>query len=272
MQEDLALLKSISSDIYTITGINPVFYDEDMRLVYGRPDTMSDFCAYVRKDATLAARCLACDKEGLCQCRAVKDLYIYHCHMGLIEVIAPIIENNTVIGYIQFGQLSDEEDKHTAIDCVKRNARIADKETALLMARALPVTDHETIRAEARVIAMCASYARLHSVLKARTRELGPRLEAYIREHLADELTVPILCRHFGISRATLYQTAKARFGIGISDYVREARVDEAIALLKAGSLSAAQVAEAVGIYDANYLTKLLKARTGKTAKQIRKG
>ena len=270
--QDLELIKSISDDIYTITGINPVFYDEDMRLVYGRPDAMSDFCTYVRRDPTLTARCFACDREGLCQCRAVKDLYLYHCHMGLIEVIAPIIENGTVIGYIQFGQLSDEEDKHTAADCVRRSTLLPDKEAALTMLRALPVTDREVIRAEARVITMCASYARLHSLLKARTRELGPRLESYIRDHLADELTVPVLCRVFGISRATLYQIAKARFGLGISDYIREARVDEAITLLKSRSLTAAQVAEAVGVYDANYLTKLLKERTGKTARQIKKG
>ncbi len=265
-------LKNICDDIYAITKIKAVFYDADMNLLYGRQDTISDFCAHIRRDPTLYNRCISCDRDGFKHCRESGDIYIYHCHMGLTEVIAPIAENGNVIGYIQFGQLSDESDKHTSTVLVKRCEKLKDKEKALKMLCALPVTDQTTIRASARLIAMCASYVRLHNIIRSQKNDIAKKIDRYISLNLGSgTLGMTEICKVFGISRGTLYNYSKEHFGMGISDYIRKKRIDKAIELLETGKKTVARVAEEVGIYDANYLTKLIKKHTGMTAKEYKK-
>ena len=40
-----------------------------------------------------------------------KDLIFYHCHAGLVECVAPIKSGRRVIGYVMFGQITDQKDK-----------------------------------------------------------------------------------------------------------------------------------------------------------------
>ncbi len=265
-------LKSICDDIYAITKIKTVFYDADMNLLYGRHDTMSDFCMHVRENDVLHNRCISCDREGFRHCRESGDIYIYHCHMGLIEVIAPITESGNVIGYIQFGQLSDEADKRTCAAIVKKSDLLNDKDKALKMLHALPITDQTTIRASARLISMCASYVRLHNIIRSQKKGITDRIDEYISSHLASAtLGMAEICSVFGISRATLYNYSKESFGMGISDHIRQKRIDKAIEMLKRDKKTVARIAEEVGVYDANYLTKLIKKRTGMTASRYKK-
>ncbi|MCD8022615.1 MAG: PocR ligand-binding domain-containing protein, partial [Lachnospiraceae bacterium] len=52
-------------------------------------------------------KCQESDTYSFRQCNANQHLIIYHCHAGLIEATAPLIDNHIVIRYLMFGQISD---------------------------------------------------------------------------------------------------------------------------------------------------------------------
>ena len=261
-------LKSLCEDIYDITGIKPVIYDAGMGIVYSHPLSMGQFCRQVRQDPERHKKCLACDRAGFDQCRRTGELCIYRCHMGLTEAAAPIIDRGTVIGYLLFGQLLEEGAEQEIRDKLTRG-NFENKAQLLALLEEMEPTQQRIIRASARLMAMCASYIRLQHVLKRQHKDLALSIADHINQNYSQELSIPQLCRQFGISRGTLYTISKNAFGVGITDYIRSCRINAAMELLQSTDLPVCRVAEAVGINDANYLTKLIKKQTGLTPKQL---
>lgn len=258
------LLKNICEDIYAITGIKPVIYDAEMQVIYAHPLSMGEFCKEVRKKPGRSQKCLACDRAAFETCRKTGELCIYQCHMGLTEAAAPIIDHGAVIGYLLFGQLFSENNRPEIENKIKNEPRLQQ-----LLATMEPTEEH-IIRASARLMAMCTSYIRLQNILKVQQESLALSLADYIEAHLREDLSVAFLCRRFSVSRGTLYNLSKQSFGMGISDYIRTRRLDAAVELLRQSNLPIFKIAEAVGLPDANYFTKLIRQHTGRTPRQIR--
>lgn len=92
-------------DFYTITHFRIALFDEDFTELLAYPSRLSDFCKMVRSDNSLYKTCLFCDYNGFCRCRNHREPIIYECHMGLTEIILPIISSNITIGYLMCGQI-----------------------------------------------------------------------------------------------------------------------------------------------------------------------
>ncbi len=268
--KDHELLKTVCGDIYTITGIKPVIYNANMQLIYAHPLAMGTFCRVLRNSPSMAERCLSCDRAGLAQCRQTGEIHIYRCHMGLTEAVAPIMDRGTIIGYFLFGQLLEEACRSQVAERI-RSSGLENTSQLLDLIAATESTQKDVIRACARLMCMCASYVRLQHIVNRQHKELAVSIAEYINSNLADEITIAQLCKQFGISRGTLYTISKNSFGVGITEYLRECRIDAAVRLLRQTDMSVCHIAEAVGINDANYLTKLIKKRTGITPKGLRK-
>ena len=265
-------LKSICDDIYTITGIKATIYDADMRFLYGHPyDTMSRFCQCVRRNPTLTAECIDCDRAGFAKCRETGEIVIYRCHMGLTEAVAPIMDNNAVIGYLLFGQILSEDALPQIKEKLKRGD-FGEREELMEALDSLEPTEDRIIKASARLMAMCASYITLKDILKIRQESIAAHIDAFVGSNLKDpELSISSLCREFGISRGSLYTISKNEFGMGITEYIRKVRIREALNLLRRTDLPIFRIAEEVGIPDPNYLARLIKQTTGDTPKKLQK-
>lgn len=264
------LLQTVCSDIYTLTGIKPVVYDADMQILYAHPLSMGPFCQKIRSDPAVARRCRACDRAGLERCRNTGEICIYHCHMGFTEAAAPILERGIVVGYLLFGQLLEEGNRCRVIEQL-RSGMYKDPEILSGLLEAVPTTETATILACARLISMCASYIHLQRAVMQSDADMARTLDSYIRQNCARDLSIAHLCRRFGISRGTLYNISKRAFGTGITEYIGSCRVDAAIELLQQTDLTVSRIAELSGIHDANYLTKLIKKRTGLTPTRLRR-
>lgn len=266
---DTKLLQTVCNDIYTLTGIKPVVYNADMQILYAHPQAMGPFCRRIRCDSTVARRCIACDRAGLERCRTTGEVCIYHCHMGFTEAAAPILDRGVVVGYLLFGQLLEAENRSLVLERIRQEALEGHAVLRTLL-EAMPATRTDTILASARLISMCASYIHLQRAVVRSNENLAYTIDSYIRQNCAGNLTIVQLCKRFGISRGTLYNVSKSAFGHGITEHIRQRRLDIAIELLLQTDLPVFRIAEQCGINDANYLTKLIKARTGLTPVRLR--
>ena len=268
--KNIEIIRSICDDIYNITKIKTVFYDVNMNCIFGHPDSMCEFCHTLRNDKDNYEKCIKCDRMGFEKCRKTGESVIYKCHMGLTESATPITDDNVIVGYILFGQLLSEDSR----DEVRKhilNGNFKDKEKLLSQLESIPSTEKKVIDASARLISMCASYVRLKSILSREQNDLSLAVGKYISENLASpELSIRSICGAFSISRGTLYNISKRAYGMGISEYIRKIRIKKAVELIREGEAPIYMISEAVGIYDPNYLTKLIKEETGLTPKKLR--
>ncbi|MBO5106598.1 MAG: PocR ligand-binding domain-containing protein [Clostridia bacterium] len=266
------ILAEITKNFAVISNVTVSIFDANRNCVVSGSDNIP-FCEAVRKRPELHKKCHECDKIGFKGCSATKKPYLYHCHMGLVEITAPIMFGDTLIGYIIIGQFADQPDKS---EIKKAVADTANKygfnaDNLLTYVDEIPCPGDAYINALSQLVEMCAGYIWLKNVLKLSESDLAMEIRLYIVGHLCEDLSVDALCNKYGLSQTALYQLFKKSFGVSVVQIIRLERVNKAKELLSEAKFSIGEVAQQVGIPDANYFTRTFKAITGKTPKEYAK-
>jgi signal transduction histidine kinase/AraC-like DNA-binding protein/response regulator of citrate/malate metabolism/ABC-type sugar transport system substrate-binding protein len=113
----------------------------------------------------------------------------------------------------------------------------------------------------------------------ARNRELGSEAQrlvrkamAYLHEHYADPLSREDLARSVGVSEGYLARCFRRETGVTPMIYLNRYRVNQAKALLEAGSQSITEVALAVGFSDSAYFSNVFRREVGVSPGAYRHG
>lgn len=95
--------------------------------------------------------------------------------------------------------------------------------------------------------------------------------EAYIEKNYHRRITAPVIAKELLISTTTFYNIIKQKTGSTFIEYLTSYRIKKAQELLIKTTLSIADIAEAVGIKDIFYFSKVFKKETGVNATEYRK-
>ena len=266
------ILAEITKNFAVISNVTVSIFDANRNCVVSGSDNIP-FCGALRTRPELQKKCLECDKIGFKGCSATKKPYLYHCHMGLVEITAPIMFGDTLIGYIIIGQFADQPDKSeikkAVVETAKKYGFNADN--LLTYVDDIPCPGDAYINALSQLVEMCAGYIWLKNVLNLSESDLAMEIRLYIAGHLCEDLSVGTLCNKYGLSQTALYQLFKRSFGASVVQIIRNERIEKAKQLLRGEKISISEVAQQVGIPDANYFTRTFKAVTGKTPKEYAK-
>lgn len=270
---NLVKLKELLKDLYTVTGLRITVFDTNYVEVLSYPDPLPDFCKLIRTSPQGAHNCYVCDEQGCLASQKTDGVYIYKCHAGLTEVIAPLVLGKITIGYLCFGHILPDKDLDDAWRIVKEkiSAYNLDEEIMHEKFKESTYLSDEYLKASAQILLAVASYACVNHLMTLKADDMPLQIDSYINENLASQLDSDILCEHFKISRAKLYQISMSNFGMGITEYIRSLRTRKAEDLLRNTTMPINAVAQAVGINDYNYFTKVFKRETGRTPSGFRK-
>ena len=93
----------------------------------------------------------------------------------------------------------------------------------------------------------------------------------YMKEHLAEEITLNILSEQFHLSSVYISQLFKNEIGVNFFSYLTNIRMEEAKKLLITSSCSIAEISEKCGYGDYRGFTKVFKKTEGMTPSQYRR-
>lgn len=98
------------------------------------------------------------------------------------------------------------------------------------------------------------------------------QIDQFITENLSNEdLTLTLLGDYLGLSVSYLSSLFKKLYGIPFSDYVLHQRIEKSKLLLLSTSLKNYEIAEQVGITDANYFSTLFRKHVGDSPNKFKK-
>lgn len=261
-------LSEIINDLNILTGIKCVLYDDKFNPIYHYEKKKCGFCSLIRENAEYSKRCLQSDLEGLQKCTESGNPCTYRCHMGLSEILTPIISGDVTIGFILVGQSICDEN----IERVKKNiAKYPDKDKIPMLYEELDKVKSlsvDELAAMARLVNICTSYIDMKKLIKQREEPTRMLLDEYIRENMRYKISVENLMRAFGMSRSSLYNFSVKHFGMGITEYVSKLRIDTARDLLLNTDMSVSEISYTVGIYDTNYFIKQFRIKYGMSPKR----
>ncbi len=269
---DKIKLQEMVDSFFNVTGTILAVYDEQYNHICGSSNSMSMFCSEIRKDKVLCERCHECDRIALEKCCETRTPYIYHCHIGLLEIASPIIHNNQIIGYLQFGQICDNKDKTSIQNILNTTKEVENLDSYKLLfgLNKIKYRSEEYIKSISKIVEMSISYIWLSNIINVRDDSLAYSIENYINDNLNQNITIEKLCKQFNISSTTLYNLSVDKFKCSISAFIKSKRIDEAKKILLKSNLSIEQVAESIGISDVNYFIRWFKKSVGETPYQYK--
>lgn len=265
-------LKSLMESFYIFSGIRFLLFDAEYRCLVSYPEKDCAFCTLMKQCPETARRCRASDRRSLRECRRHDGLVLYKCHAGLVEAAMALRVNESIVGYLMFGQISDTADTD------ERFARLAaycaacplpPAETAAAI-RALPFKTRREITASADIMEACTSLIILKELITPRNDREITEAKAYIEAHLSEPLTAADLCRELHVSRTRLYALFRQEIGDGVSAYIRRRRMHRAKKLLTTTELPVWQIAEAVGFVNYNYFSEVFRKTYGRSPRSFR--
>lgn len=101
--------------------------------------------------------------------------------------------------------------------------------------------------------------------------KLTPDFLEYIRSRCTEKLTLPDLAKECFYNPAYFSRLFKEHYGMTVTDFISQSRLEKAIELLQCTSLSAEEISEKVGFSNKAVFYRLLKDKTGCTPSDYRK-
>lgn len=96
------------------------------------------------------------------------------------------------------------------------------------------------------------------------------KIKSYIDYNYMNNLSVELLAETFAFERSYLFRIFKARFGIGVKEYLTSVRMERAIGFLREGH-SVSECASLVGYSDEFNFSKAFKKRFGTSPSKYKK-
>lgn len=96
-------------------------------------------------------------------------------------------------------------------------------------------------------------------------------IEAYIRQHYAEEISLQRIAVRMNMSEAHFSRLFRKHTGISFIDYITHLRMEQAKRLLSRPDVRIYEVSVAVGYQDARYFSQLFRKYTGETPTEFKK-
>lgn len=222
-------MKELLHDFYILTDIRVVIFDDKHIEILSFPETHSDFCKIMMDNDKTKSQCYKSFLKSIQVCKKTGELVISHCHAGLIEVTAPLKDNDNIIGYVVFGQITDIQDnKKLLLETVKRFQALGVDilwETAIQEVKYRNISQ---IMAISQIINACIYSVMLKELVSHDNERLINEMNEYINANLHTEITSQILCKELQINRNRLYKIIEQEFGIGIAKYIKKQKRNRA--------------------------------------------
>ena len=270
---DIEQMEILMKSFYTLTGIRFLLFDTEYREVISYPKESCEFCKLMKGCAKTRRKCNYTDRRSIEKCEKANSLLLYKCHAGLVEAVMPLHENEKIIGYLMFGQITDNPDKtdlYNKINLWNETYGI-DKSTLENGVNAITYKTDDEIKAAAKIMEACTSYIIYKELITPKNDKVFEAAKAYIEAHLDEDIEIEKLCAILNVGRTRLYEIFRKELKMGISKYILYRRLHKAKKLLKTTPLSIPEIASAVGFSDYNYFSRVYKKQYGKSPRHYRK-
>lgn len=261
-------LRGLLVDFYEVTGQKCSFYDSEFKQLAIYPRERCEFCTIVRSCGKGMDRCEFWDNYGMKEAKRTGKPLIYRCHAGMVEVCAPILEQEECLGYIMFGQLLlndrlPEQKRRSLQACA--DLQVDQKKLTAALDRSIRVIAPEYLHATVNIMSACIGHIRLEQMLRVHRSDLWGEIREYIRINAARAVKLPEMAHALSVSVTTLAKCARENSGETVIGLVTGERIKRAKKLLETTDLPVFEIAMRCGMEDYNYFSRMFKRKTGKT-------
>jgi len=260
-------IETVLKELHTVSGCRISIHDSEYTEIAAYPAELSPFCRMIQTSPNAYAGCLRGDARALSLVRETEEPYIYRCHLGLYEAVAPLYYAGVLTGYLMMGQVADsahgaKHDIFTRAQAHLGNGDFSERELSRAVAE-IAVTDSERFSSFVSIMTVCAEYITLSGRMNMPVRDLAHMVKKYIHQNYSRHISLDDLCENFRCSKSTLMNTFRRAYGTTINNYLTDVRLSRAQHLLSETENTVRQISMECGFSDQGYFTKVFFAAYG---------
>lgn len=245
---DVETLRTMLYDFSELTGITLSVYDY-------KGDNLADcmhgslFCIDVQH-VHGHSNCRQCAYELIERCRKSHKYEEKQCFMGLYEACMPILADGIWVGHISLAGIRTENTANTTLL----------KSDVLEHFYTQPYYTPEQIQALKNMLPKIIFNSAITCKYDFRLNEITD----YIKNNLAQKLTISNLCEKFHVTKNSLYELFQKNLGMTVNEYITQERLKKARQLMRHG-VHGEKLIEEIGLESYSYFCRLFKLQTGQT-------
>ncbi len=265
---DIEKLQKVADDFYHATGIGIYIISSSFSDVKVKSTKWNPYCHAIRGAEGGRERCLASDEILLDRCRCSGKPELHVCHGGLVNIAAPILYENSTVGYVFFFSLREKPFSEVAKGISDLGLDVRKLEESYLN---VPHYDKKRFDSVINLAVMLCEHVILSNMIKPSSNETLQRVKIFINSNLDKPLSVKTISKGANISKSVLYRLFSKHYGCAVSEYVNRKRIEQACEMLCATELSINEIARKVGYGSDVYFRLVFKKIKNITPLKFRK-
>ena len=263
-------INSILKNFYSISGIRISIHDSEFNEIYSYPSEGSVFCKTLQNNAAVLKDCKGNDEKAFDIVKKTGDVYVYKCHCGLYEAVAPIYHFGVLSGYLMMGQIRDTTEGSLEYIIKKSSQILKSNDKAIEISKTIKAIDRDLISAYISIMTVLAEYITSENKLFSYSDQLPQLIMEYIQKNFSSKITLSILSQKFGCCNSTLAKCFKKEYGVSIMSYICKLRLKKSEELLCKTRKSLKEISFECGFYDQNYFSKTFAKAYGCSPSEYR--
>lgn len=258
--DEIKKLMDLSSSLFNIRTAFVYAIDDEQYTteIAGNIGDYQDYCSIIQQE--LKHKCIACDRDKFKEANKKKKPLLYRCYNGLYEMFLPLFIENSVVGYLHFGQVRAEHDfKSIAAECfLYEHSKVGELEKCY---------NSMDIIKEEKLVLISELFTRFSDIiLKNKLIELKQaKPEYYLKKYVEENLAKPIDVKSASefVERSPSFVTHKFKeiYGKTFHEYLSHARIEHAKNLLRKHSI--AETFPQCGFNNRYHFSKVFKKVEG---------
>ena len=277
-------ITSLINAVRDLSGVGICYYDLNAFFnydKYGVQNNRGHYCDFCKKARSLPSGREACEKsdriDAVELAKQYKEPFFHECHMGMRELVIPLLKDDVLLGILFVGQCRTGGDYETRIisNAVKMNGN---PDEFLRFYKDLPLVSQKNLINIGNILAQyfdakILSNELLSSKIKegSTQNDLAKTIKQFIRLNYRSSLSLSEIAKALHINASYASRLFSSKYGKTITEYITHVRIEHAKNLLTTTDASIGNIALNVGFEDVNYFSRLFKKHTGCSPCKYRK-
>lgn len=259
-----------------LCGVGICYYDLNDFFnyeTYGIKNNRGHYCEFCERARALPAGRASCEasdrRQAVELARQYREPFFFECHMGMRELVIPLMREGDLLGIIFVGQCR-LDDCYTPV--IRSNARRAggDGEEFAALYDRLPIIGRKDLYNVGKILSRYFDAKILSTNLLLsegdgddQSADLPTAMQIYIRKNYRDRISAGSVAEFFHIHPSYASRIFSQKHGVTMTDYINGVRIEEAKLLLRNTDVPIGNVALNVGFDDPNYFTRIFRKTAG---------
>lgn len=260
--DEIKKLMDLSSSLFNIRtafifAIDDAQYTSE---IAGNNGDFQNYCSIIQQE--LKHKCIACDRDKFKEANKQKIPLLYQCYNGLYEMFLPLFIENSLVGYLHFGQVRAEHDfKAIAAKCsLYEHSRINELEESY---NSMNIIEKEKLVLIADLFLKFSDIILKNKLIELKQAKPEYYLKKYVEENLDKSIDINSAAEFVGRSPSFVTHKFKEIYGKNFHEYLNHTRIKHAKNLLRKYSIS--EAFQMCGFNNRYHFSKVFKKLEGVT-------